>query len=408
MKILYLHTHDLGVGHYRVWGPARALEAAGHQVTYFKSPNGRGDAFALIAKEFKDPFRWVMDEVGGYDVVHMGYSTHVYHIELLVAMRNAGKVPVVVDMDDDIYNVPPYNMAFKHYHPGAPERRVVRLNLKVADAVAASTQPLADEVSKQGDANATLYLPNLHDPSVWEGLMADPRREHDQSVRMLFAGGLGRFGDLSVPAVKEAVELLMTKFDGTAGKPMLRLFFVGCYPDWAAKWMQDAKDPFANRAFFTKFSPLDTYFRALKWISPDIMINPVDTNTFNASKSAIKAIEAGAIGAAFVCTDWPTHAEVPADACLKVANTTTQWVESLEALITDPSLRVKQSLKLTNWVDNYTYSKHINLWENAYQSVIDKGPLTDDALYKVLHKVEVTNAGSGVRSVDIGNAVNAG
>lgn len=381
MKILHLYTQSGGVNQWRMKIPASALRKAGHEVVDFWGDN---HAFEDIGKannnKVLEPLCRMMETV---DVVHCGYSDILAHTELLVQMREYSLrighgVPFLVDLDDDILNVPAYNLGYKAYHPGAPGKKMVLLQAHVADGLAVSTEPLAKIMAPH--SNNIYHLPNLDDSTLWEGVSIDPERHKDKSVRLLFAGGQGRYGDLDV--VKEPVEWAMSYYDGKvhggSRRPKLRLFTVACTPDWAAPWMQDDENPKANSAFHIWHSDPQTYRTALSWISPDIFMNPVQMNTFSASKSCIKAYEASHVGAAFIGTDWPTHDPLPAGTCLKVDNTPTQWKESLGQLIEDEELR----LRLANGLKSHVLEKcqigtHINLWESAYGQAIKLGPIKD-------------------------------
>jgi len=381
MKILHLYTQSGGVNQWRMRIPAKALREAGHEVVDFWGDN---HAFEDIARaNNNDALPTLCKFMETVDIIHCGYSDILHHIELLVQMREYSikigrNVPFLVDLDDDILNVPPYNLGYKAYHPGAPGKKMVLLQMHVADGIAVSTAPL--QKIMEPHARALYHLPNLDDASLWEGLPTDPERHNDQSVRLLFAGGQGRYGDLDV--VKEPVEWAMGYYDGKvhggSRRPKLHLFTVACTPDWAAPWMQDDTNPQGNSAFHIWHSDPGTYRAALSWIAPDIFMNPVQTNTFSASKSCIKAYEASHVGAAFIGTDWPTHDPLPAGTCLKVDNTATQWKESLGQLIENEELRRRLATSLKSHVlEKCQIGTHINLWESAYGTDIQLGPIKD-------------------------------
>lgn len=381
MKVLHLYTQSGGVDLWRMKIPAKALRGLGHEVIEFTGDNNayedaanqnRGEALPVLCN--------LMNEV---DVVHVGYSDILPHTELLVAMREHAlrqgrEVPIITDMDDDIINVPKYNLGYKAYHPGAPGRRVVLLQMHVSDGVAVSTEYLKGPLRPH--ARALYHLPNLDDASRWSNMTRNPDRGEDESVRLLFAGGQGRYGDLEV--CREAAEWAMGHYDGQVHggtrRPMLRLFFIACTPDWAKPWMADNRNPANNRAFHIWHSDPKTYHRTLTWLEPDIMINPIVCNDFNKGKSCIKAYEAAHAGAAFLGTDWETHAIVPKDACVKVDNTFTQWQESIGNLVEDKGLRQRLNTRLLDWVlAERQIGTHIHLWQSAYEDAIKRGVIKD-------------------------------
>ena len=136
--------------------------------------------------------------------------------------------------------------------------------------------------------------------------------------------------------------------------------------------MSDKLNPEANRVFYIQPTPDVTLFnKVLRYVSPDIIISPVQTNDFNRSKSGLKFLEAALAGAAFLCTDYPTYEIAPKGSCLKVDNTPTQWKESLSALIEDPDLRAQLVDKARDYVlDSCTAEGHIQERISFYEEVI--------------------------------------
>jgi hypothetical protein len=164
----------------------------------------------------------------------------------------------------------------------------------------------------------------------------------------------------------------MKHYDGTDGKPMLRLFFMGATPEWVSSYLTDKAHPIANRVFYLHPTPTVFLFnKIVRYVSPDIIISPVQTNEFNRSKSGLKFLEASLAGAAFLCTDYPTYEIAPKGSCLKVDNTPTQWKESLSALIEDPDLRAQLVDRARSYVvDNCTAEAHIQERISFYEEVI--------------------------------------
>ena len=153
---------------------------------------------------------------------------------------------------------------------------------------------------------------------------------------------------------------------------------MGMMPDWASQWLLSPTDPLANRVFFMQGAELKVYRDTISYVAPDIMLAPAVTNEFNASKSSIKVIDAALIGAATVCSDWETYAEVPGEATLK-CDTTYEWTESLLALIDDPTLRAKKVATCLQWVlDCKSIDTNIHLWENVYEEALARPVISND------------------------------
>ena len=369
MKILMINTQASGVGYYRTTMPAEALLRAGHDVTYSKSDIS---FFYDYAERKGGLEKWLLDEAWKHDVVHMGFSTVLSQISTINgALRNYAltahkhKLPIAADIDDDPLNVPSYNTAFRAYQGGAEEKSALMIQLRTADGVSVTKPSIASSLHRDGKNFAV--LPNYTHPPDWIDLPVDPHRDEDKSIRVMFAGGHGHKGDIDT--IKDEMIILMNKYDGKEGRPMLRVFWLGCTPDWILPWMEDTLDPLANRSFYLQPCGLNTYHRLLRWVSPDIFIAPVAHNAFNESKSCIKAYDAVTADAAFLCSDWPTYEEVPQDCAFKHSNNM-EWKEMLEAMILDPELRKKKAAALKDWtLTTRQIDTHISKWVDFYTNL---------------------------------------
>lgn len=305
--------------------------------------------------------KWLLEYVKDFDVIHAGYTTNIAVIEYLVAARNYAKIPLIVDIDDDINRVPTYNIAFKAYHGGSKARKVARFSLKVADCVSVSTEALKQALT--GTAAPMTVLPNCINESDWE-YAEGPQND---ATTIMFAGNIGRYGDLL--EVKGAISSIMAKY------PQVRLYFLGCLPDWAEQWLLSKTDPTANRAFFIRGCGVEIYRPILRYLNPDIFIAPVQENAFNKAKSQIKAYDAAMINADLICSDWETYASIPQNCALKISGEY-EWKEALEHSIEHTSGRKTRALNLRNWaLTDWAITKHIHKWLDLYDEVISAGPI---------------------------------
>jgi len=333
VKIMMLPTWFGGVSWWRFEKPAEALRAAGHEVYIPTSEELQHQT------KTKNPFEWMEEKIQNYDILHVGYAADQSLPIALFKFRDKYNIPIVVDIDDDLDHVPTYNKGRSAFYPGSVHSRVVKTQLMHADGVTFSTPPLAETLAYLVKNNLSAVLGNWANPDDFD--YSTPKERHeDQSIRLMVTGGSGRYGDWEI--FEEPLKWAMAHYDGTGGKPMLRLFFMGGTPAWVLPYMSDKLNPEANRVFYIQPTPDVTLFnKVIRYVSPDIIISPVQTNDFNRSKSGLKFLEAALVGAAFLCTDYPTYEIAPKGSCLKVDNIFTQWQESLSALIEDKKLRAK-------------------------------------------------------------------
>ena len=188
LRALLLNIQGSGVGEYRFWMPARALQRVGMQVTYFPEDS------ESIFKDDGSLIKWFEANARDHDVMHVGYSVQSELIRWLMAVRGYARLPMITDLDDDLLNVPPDNHAYTEYHASSESRKVGRMHLRVSDAATLSTQPLLRVIGHE--CRHSVVLPNCNDASMWQHPV-DPRRQDDESIRVLFSGNMGRYNDLN-------------------------------------------------------------------------------------------------------------------------------------------------------------------------------------------------------------------
>jgi len=387
VKVLVLPTQGGGVNYYRHHLPMHALRSRGHHIEALA--DGLLNWMVHCENERVDDISWLDEQLAAkYDAMWWGWSTNLRHVEMAVALRNKHSTHYLIDFDDDVANTHVYNVGYKHLHPATEGLRVVRMSMRVADALTTSTPPLVASLTP--NCRHTHLLPNFTHPPHWLDLPRDPSRADDHSIRIMFAGGPSHLPDLELETFRHSIERVMERYDGCDGRPHVKLIFVCAMPTWAARWATSSSTPSANRAFYIHptYNDARLWQRLITWVAPDIMVAPLAHNTFNVSKSLIKAYDAAMVdGCAFVCEDYPTYADIPADACVRVDSTTADnisapgelaWEEALAALIEDATLRRERSHRLREWVlDCRTIEGNIHLWEAAFEEATSR-PLVRD------------------------------
>jgi len=225
-------------------------------------------------------------------------------------------------------------------------------------------------------------LPNCIDPEDWMGHMVDPMRKDDKSIRIIFAGGAGHYGDLL--ECQTAVTRIMDEY------PNVRMFFMGCFPDWAVKWSKDARDPSNNRAFSVHWADFTLWRRILMWGGFDIALAPLVNNQFNLCKSNLKYLDYSMAGVSGVYSSIDTYADVKHEDTGMVAHTPEQWYNALRQLVKDGNLRqhiARQARK--DVLSKYNIEDNISLWERAYESFASLTPNVEAAPWQTQSALQV-------------------
>ncbi len=206
---------------------------------------------------------WV--DLANIDIAHFARPATPEMVGMLRFVQAAG-IPVHIDYDDDLINMPPDNPGFGEYRS---EQTVQAISIfaEEADLLTVSTESIRKTLGGQVVQNA--YIPGFHQvatayneggPTYWRG---SPTHTADVYA---YADAIGQhvkqlhtFGWLPFPLLDKGVEC-----SHTADLPMLQ------------------------------------YLAALRSIKPSLCLVPLVNNTFNRGKSNIAWLEATAAGAVTV------------------------------------------------------------------------------------------------------------
>jgi hypothetical protein len=253
---------------------------------------------------------------------------------------------LVFDIDDDLFHVDPANeKAFQFF--GDPDtRRRLAQNLRVADMVTVSTEPLAEQMRQYNDN--VVVIGNYLDAAVLDY----PRPEWD-GLTVGWAGSSTHAGDFA------AVGSYLREF--YRRRPAVRWHSFGHdYGGYTgATWRRFTRwrDVVEDQA---------AYCASMRW---DIGIAPLADNVFNQSKSNLKAVEAAAAGIPIVASnlapyrDTVIHGETGF-----LASTRTEWLEALNALADDEGLRERMGKAAREQAAQFTIQGHGGqLWLDALE-----------------------------------------
>ncbi len=341
MKIAAFHLEPGGVGWHRVWCWSEGLKRLGHDV-YHRPHEGN-------QYEIGDLDRILHDR----DVVIVGRMHRADSFAALMAGRHLYKYKLIVDTDDDQDSIPSYNQAHDDYHSGTGLVRLIRSELKEADLVTTSTEPLANVERKY--AKQVVVVPNVIDPRMYQ-TVKDREKEprHRGDLRIYWGGGGGHYDDLLV--AKDAVLRVFHE------RPNVKLVFSNFIPDWAADL-----PPF--RVFMIRFAKFNAYPKVLRWLCADVGIAPLVDNVFNRSKSHVKYLSYAMAGIPGVYSSLLPYASVEHGLTGLKAENTDEWYEAINTLLDNPSQRKSiASFAVQDVMDKWT----VDRWLPRYEQMLSE------------------------------------
>lgn len=339
-----------GVTYYRLAAPMKAVNELGNDWELFNNK--------LFTTKKPDYNRLFAD----YDIViskHIDSPASAKAVQIACQKNN---IPLVYDMDDDMFSIRKDNPAHAAYGEGEMKRVYLATNLSFADAFFVSTDPLKESYGKffkeMFDLDIPIYvLPNMNDAELFDL----PSKTNDKGVTIGYHGSISHDDDLKM--VLPVIDKLMTKHKnltmelvGTVRRESIQSLFEGIEN-------KDRFEVFAGTPAFDKFPEK---LMGMKW---DIGIAPLVDDAFNRGKSHIKYMEYSMKKIPTVASDvYPyTHNATEAFLCADLDD----WEHTLDMLIKSPEKRPQHGSKAYDSVtQTQQYKDNGHLWVEAANTVI--------------------------------------
>lgn len=378
MRILALHRQQSAVGYYRTWLPARALAAAGHDVTWWEDApyntvmhkyalqhKARFEEAGIDFKTFKrTPELWFQDRLTAvmrgeeepYDIILTEKPIKFDDSATLAGFKHyMPNCRMICDFDDDFLDVPHWNLAAPKWHPGQEFREAGLRHMRFSELTTVSTETLAEKFSPH--AHKIRAIPNLIDPLEWSNRPVNPERSLDSSVRIFYGGASGHYGDMD--AARPGLEAFLRN-------PPCPIHFVivGASP----AWLHELREEFPDRIWNIDYQSIHDYPDVVAWGGFDIAIAPLAQHPFNEAKSDIKWLEASLQGMAFFCSNVGPYREIPAGLAIRVDNDEELWQEGLIALCENSRHRKEMAAEAKEYVlRERTLDAKGHLWHNTVE-----------------------------------------
>lgn len=205
----------------------------------------------------------------------------------LMELAKAARVPIWVDYDDNLLDVPESNPAYMEYvQPSA--RQCIMVALAEADLVTVSTDHLKEvlQPARPDGARPVAVVRNGLHPG-WPKTAST----HNRSDTFFWRGSGSHVADVAKYAAAVA-----------AGLPETATFQILGWFAWPlAKPVLEK----TQNMSYTKELPINLFFRELENSGAVCGIVPLEDSPFNRCKSNIAQLEAIAIGALSIVPDWP-------------------------------------------------------------------------------------------------------
>lgn len=338
MKVYVFPADTYGCGHYRMIWPATAVKELydvdvqiiyPNEVTQIAGVIGGGNRLKSVS--FPEDA----------DVLVFQRPTHAFLAQAIPMMRERG-VAVVVDIDDDLRTIHPYNPAFMQLHPknqSAHSWQNAATGCKHATLVTCSTPALLDRYAVHGRGRV------LHNrvPRTFLDV------EHEDSTIVGWAGSTHSHpNDLDVMGAAIA-KLVADDYDFKvvgSGEGIMKLLALR-YP------------PVMTGVIDFKEWPVEV-------TQLGIGVAPLADTAFNAAKSWLKPLEYAAVGVPWVASDRNEYRRLHKLGCGVVVDRPREWEWQLRKLLTDDGWRQELSDRGRAVAATLTIERGAEEWYEAW------------------------------------------
>jgi len=288
--------------------------------------------------------------VSDYDMIYFNYTANPWAFAAMGAMARKLNKPMIMDFDDNLWNVQSDNPAFDVYKKGSDGLRNFTAIVNEVDYVTCTNRYLKNVCTH--NTRKTHDKIKVFDNYIDLDLYKYPQEfKDDGSITLTHFGSSTHYTDLQNKAFVDGVDKIMKEY------PNVNFLTVGSFiPMFRQKWGQRYQNEFGH---------VDIY----KWISdrfPDVMkktdicVVPLENNIYTRCKSAIKFLEMGSAKKAGVWQRIRQYEEIVDGKNGLLADTSNEWYEGIKSLIEDSKKRKEMGEEAYKTVKEHQIKDHID------------------------------------------------
>lgn len=337
-----------GCGHWRMIWPEQVMNAHQKAVVHGSTVmNGDGNQYV---------------NVQGVRIQRQATPQQLEFVKFLRQLANKQNFRLIYEIDDICFSedIPDYNK-YKTAFTDPVIRNAAQEMMAMCDEITVTCPFMRDYYKeKTGNKNVTV-IPNFM-PKFWLGNRSDLGRtmqsleKHKRKPRILYAGSGAHFdvdqrvkGQDDFYHVNEVIRKTVDKYQWV---------FMGAYPLQLRDLVQSGKIE------FHEWVRLYEYGSKLYDLNVNMVVAPLQDNTFNKSKSDLKYIEACALGLPIACQDIVTYENAP----IKF-KTGDEMIDRIEQTLKDNKRYRSLCKKATSYADTRWLEddKNIDCYMELYQ-----------------------------------------
>lgn len=349
--------------------PSHQEKTRTHGVDYarvispMKNLNGyRGIKTEIYNHKFEkhnDPTEW-FEVMENNQIFFFNYIHNPWGFAAFGTLARKFGVKLVMDLDDDIWDLHDDNPAKAIFHKGSEALSNFTSICNEVDYMTTTNEYLRNVIINNTNktADKIKIIPNYIDLKLYDH--KSPFKD-DGQIQLLHFGSSTHGNDLDDHQFFLGVDRIMKEYPNVALKTVSGSFLAKFRKRWGQRYE------------FTEGQP-DVY----TWIKDgfrksmdetDILVVPLIDDIYNRCKSQIKWLEASSAGKPGIFQDIRQYSEVVNGSNGILASKDTEWYRGIKSMIDDKELRRKMGQNAFEDVKDWQIQEHLNLYADFFLQI---------------------------------------
>ena len=295
------------------------------------------------------------------DIVYSSREDTPQYTAMLGGVAKWYGVPAMVDYDDNVHAVRPWNPGYASFHPNSPHKIWNIKLVQEAKFLTVSTNNLKKIYSKY--CNNIYLCENSIDFEIRDKILDTPPEvpKKDNEIRIGWAGSSAHWENLKI--IEKDVYKILDKY------PQTTFHYTGLFGDL----FKDAK--YGDRIQPVKFADIGDWPKKLKAMGLDIALAPLADNEFNRAKSNLRILEYAACKFPTIASPVEPYRDYikPNNGDIAILCNNDEWFDKISFLIDNPQRRVLiGELGYKYCKENYNIKQKSLMWFDAFKTAIKK------------------------------------
>jgi glycosyltransferase involved in cell wall biosynthesis len=299
-------------------------------------------------------------EIGKWaDVIFFQRHDNAKIISSFLGLAEHFNIPVIMDTDDNIEAVRPYNPGYRGYHPKSEALIFGKKMDELVYAITCSTKNLVDWHKNKNKCKYIYELPNSLNLDL-RGFKSEKEKNGKINIGWIVSGG--HFENYKI--IEQPVIDILEKY------PQVVFY---CMAMYGKETWGNVPDKLKKRIKRIDWVPFKEWPKHLADLNLDIGLAPLKDNLFNRAKSNLRWMEYSAYEIASIVSPVEAYQNVKDGKTGLKCQESSEWFEAMERLILDKKLRMTLGKQAKmEVVEKFNMKKNVGNWVETIEGIVKK------------------------------------